>query len=83
MQITEPVDINTYNLTPEQEKQLGIMRLPSNLSIALDEMKKDPYVREVLGDHIFDKYVSAKEKEWALYNNAVHSWEIESYLAAY
>lgn len=83
MQIASPVDINTYNLTPEQEKELGILRLPSNLSIAIDEMRKDSYVREVLGDHIFDKYISAKEKEWALYNNAVHSWEIDSYLAAY
>ncbi len=78
-----PVDINTYNLSPEQERELGVQRLPSNLSLALDEMKKDPYIKEVLGEHIFARYISAKEAEWAAYNNIVHSWEIENYLTAY
>lgn len=83
MPIPSPVDINTYNLTPEQEKELGIQRLPSNLSLALEEMKKDSYIRDVLGEHIFNKYISAKEAEWANYNSVVHSWEIDNYLTAY
>lgn len=81
--IPSPVDINTYNLSPEQEKELGISRLPSNLWAALEEMKKDLYVKEVLGEHIFNKYISAKETEWASYNNTVHSWELDKYLSAY
>lgn len=83
MTIPSPVDINTYNLTPEQEKELGIQRLPSNLSLALDEMKKDSYIKDVLGEHIYNKYISAKEAEWATYNSVVHSWEIDNYLTAY
>ena len=83
LEIPSPVDINTYNLTPEQEKELKIQRLPSNLSLALEEMKKDTYVKDVLGEHIFNKYVSTKEAEWAAYNNEVHSWEIDNYLTAY
>ncbi|HEY5585106.1 MAG TPA: type I glutamate--ammonia ligase [Ruminiclostridium sp.] len=83
MVIPSPVDINTYNLTPEQEKELKIQRLPSNLSIALQEMKKDTYIKDVLGEHIFNKYVSTKEAEWTAYNNEVHSWEIDNYLTAY
>lgn len=83
LQIPAPVEINTYNLTPEQENELNIQRLPSNLSIALEEMKKDAYIKEVLGEHIFNKYVSAKELEWTKYNSTVHSWEIDNYLTAY
>jgi glutamine synthetase len=83
MIIPSPMDINTYNLTPEQEKELGVQRLPSNLSLALDEMKKDTYIKDVLGDHIFNKYILAKEAEWAAYNSIVHSWEIDNYLTAY
>lgn len=81
--IPAPVEINTYNLTAEQERELNIQRLPSNLSIALDEMKKDTYIKDVLGEHIFTKYISAKEAEWANYNSTVHSWEIDNYLSAY
>ena len=83
MVIPEPMDINTYNLTPEQEIEFGVERLPSNLSLALAEMKKDSYIKDVLGDHIFNKYISAKEAEWASYNSIVHSWEIDNYLTAY
>ena len=78
-----PVDINTYSLTPEKEKELGIRRLPSNLLLAIEEMKKDPYIKEVLGEHIYSKYIAAKEAEWASYNNYVHQWEIDNYLTAF
>ncbi len=83
LEIPEPVEINTYNLTPEQEKELKIQRLPSNLYLALEEMKKDTYIREVLGEHIYSKYISAKELEWTKYNSTVHPWEIDNYLTAY
>ncbi|MHB8062700.1 MAG: type I glutamate--ammonia ligase [Ruminiclostridium sp.] len=83
MVIPAPMDINTYNLTSEQEKELDIQRLPSNLALALEEMKKDAYIKDVLGEHIFNKYISAKEAEWASYNSIVHSWEIDNYLTAY
>lgn len=78
-----PVDINTYNLTLEQERELKIDRLPSNLSEALVEMEKDLYIKDVLGEHIFRKYISLKKLEWTSYNNAVHPWEIDNYLTAY
>ncbi|QNU67780.1 type I glutamate--ammonia ligase [Ruminiclostridium herbifermentans] len=83
MQIPLPVDINTYSLTAEKEKELGIQRLPSNLLLAIEEMKKDPYIKEVLGEHIYSKYIAAKEAEWAAYNNYVHQWEIDNYLTAF
>ncbi len=83
MEIPLPVDINTYSLTPEKEKELGIRRLPSNLLLAIEEMKKDPYIKEVLGEHIYSKYIAAKEAEWASYNNYVHQWEIDNYLTAF
>lgn len=83
MEIPLPIDINTYSLTPEKEMELGIKRLPSNLSLAIEEMKKDNYIKEVLGEHIYNKYISAKEAEWLAYNNCVHQWEIDNYLTAY
>lgn len=83
MEIPLPVDINTYSLTLEKEKELGIKRLPSNLLLAIEEMKKDSYIKEVLGEHIYSKYIAAKEAEWASYNSYVHQWEIDNYLTAF
>jgi glutamine synthetase len=36
-----------------------------------------------LGDHIFNKYLEAKEKEWESYNSDVHHWELDSYLSSF
>jgi glutamine synthetase len=37
----------------------------------------------VLGDHVYDSFLAAKEQEWQEYIAQVHEWEIERYLAAY
>ena len=50
---------------------------------ALDCLRKDAVLREVLGDHIFTHFLAAKEEVWADYNAAVHDWELERYLATY
>ena len=32
------------------------------------------------GEHIYDKYIEAKEAEWNDYRAAVTQWEIDEYL---
>ena len=81
--VPEPVNVNIYNLTAEQEKALDLDRLPTNLLMALEEMKKDPLIQATLGEHIFSKYLAAKALEWKAYDNMVHQWEIDNYLKAY
>lgn len=81
--LPEPININLYNLTAEQEDSLKLDRLPSNLLAALEEMKKDPLIQATLGEHIFTKYLEAKTLEWKAYDNSIHAWEIERYLKSY
>ena len=83
LKLAEPVKVNIYNLTPEQEENLKLDRLPSNLLVALEEMKKDPLMRSTLGEHIFNKYIAVKSLEWASYDNTIHTWEIDKYLKSY
>lgn len=83
MTLPSAVDFDICNLTSGQEKELGFDTLPTNLLFALQEMKKDDLVISVLGEHIFNKYLAAKEKEWEGYESFVHSWEIDRYLTAY
>jgi glutamine synthetase len=46
-------------------------------------MEKDPLVRDTLGEHIFNHYITAKRAEWHEYIASVHPWEHDRYLSLY
>ncbi|MCD8379575.1 MAG: type I glutamate--ammonia ligase [Lachnospiraceae bacterium] len=71
---------NVFNLTDEERAAKGIDVLPGTLKEALDALKQDEILKEALGEHVFHKYVEAKEKEWHDYNCQVSQWELEEYL---
>ena len=71
---------NIYHMTSEERKAKGILSLPGTLAEALYEMKKNPLIKKALGEHIFNEFVTAKDKEWDEYRTQVTSWEIENYL---
>jgi glutamine synthetase len=74
------VSANIYHMTSEERDKVGIDQLPSNLKEAIDELKKDNLMKEVLGEHIFNKYIELKEREWKEYSINVTNWEINKYL---
>lgn len=74
------VDLNIFEMTDEERLFYNIEALPATLIEAVEEMEKDPFIREVLGDHIFNKYVEAKKKEWDAYRTQVTQWELDEYL---
>jgi len=76
----EAVAANIYDIDLQGRKAAGIEALPEDLKKAVDEMKADPFIREVLGNHVFSKYVEAKEKEWYEYSTTVSQWELDRYL---
>ncbi len=75
-----PVYDNIFELTREEREKQGISNLPENLKDALKEMKKDPLMLTVLGQHTYNKYIFAKEKEWDAYRQYVSPWELDRYL---
>lgn len=81
--VPQAVDGNIYAMSAAERKKKKVEALPADLNEALIEMKKDGFVKKVLGDHLFEKYVEAKELEWQEYRKRVSGWEIDSYLAKY
>jgi glutamine synthetase len=79
----DPVDKNIFELTVRERRRYKVQALPRDLGEAVTEFTKSDLMRDVLGDHIFEHYVTAKEMEWQEYIAQVHDWEIERYLAAY
>lgn len=74
---------NIYEMTEEERNEEGIGSLPSSLEEAINEMKNSSFAEEVLGTHIFEKYIEAKNTEWENYKTRVTPWEIEQYLTKY
>ena len=75
-----PVSANVYEFDANEREKLGIESLPGDLNAAVAAMKADPFVRETLGDHVFSKYIEAKEREWYEYSTTVTEWESDRYL---
>ena len=79
----EPIDKNIWALSVRERRKYRIQELPRDLGEAISLFKRSAFIREALGDHVFQQFVNAKEQEWQEYIAQVHDWEIESYLAAY
>lgn len=80
LECPEGIDKNIFEMTEEEIKERNIERLPASLKEAIDEFEKDNFIKGVLGEHISNKYVEAKKKEWEEYVAEVSAWEIDQYL---
>ncbi len=83
LQPPDPVDDNIYEMGLEERIERNIGSLPGTLEVALDEMARSEFVREVLGSHVTDRFLAAKGMEWDDYRTKVHEWELNRYLGAY
>lgn len=77
------VDCNIFQMTEKERIESGIEEIPGTLIEAVSEMEKDPFMREVLGNHVYEKYITAKKQEWQDYRSQVTDWEINRYLNQY
>jgi glutamine synthetase len=74
-------DENIYALSKKEKKK--IEHLPTTLKEAINEAQADPFIREVLGDHVYDNYIAGKKAEWNEYRRQVSQWEIDRYMINY
>ena len=76
-------DYNVFGLSDEELKAAGIDCLPGSLKEAIEAAKADPFIKETLGDHVFNNYIEGKENEWDEYRTKVSQWEIDKYMVLY
>jgi glutamine synthetase len=79
----DPVDRNIWELSVRDRRKYKIAELPRDLGEAVDLMKRSAFIKQVLGDHVYQNFLAAKEQEWQDYIAQVHDWEIDQYLALY
>jgi glutamine synthetase len=80
LECADRVYINLYELSREEREAMGIENLPENLKDALKALKRNAVVLEALGEHVVEKFVEAKQKEWDDFRSSVTEWEIKKYL---
>jgi glutamine synthetase len=79
-ELPPPMEENLFELSPEEREERGIISLPENLGEAIRELAHSDLARQVLGPHIFDRYVQIKRREWDEYRVQVTPWELGKYL---
>lgn len=81
-QITPPAGINKniFEMGQEEIERQQIASLPADLNEAIQALKEDAFVQDVLGSYITGKYLTAKAAEWAQYRAHVSEWELNEYL---
>lgn len=78
-----PVEENLFDMEPHKRAALGVESLPETLGEAIHAFEKDEFIKKVLGDHIYSKYLEAKKREWREFRANVTDWEVQEYLYKY
>ena len=76
----EEMTENLYELTDAQRKERGIESLPGSLGEAIELTEQSQLVREVLGDHAFERFLWIKKNEWNDFRVQVTQYELEKLL---
>jgi glutamine synthetase len=74
--IEEPLERSPRSAESEPIADL----LPGTLAEALEGFAWDPVVRDALGQPIYERFLAAKEREWAEHSAHVSEWELRTYL---
>lgn len=79
----ESVDCDIYQMGEEERRKRGIEAIPGTLIEAVHDMEADDFIKDVLGGHVYEKYIEVKKEEWSRYRMQVTDWEINEYLNIY
>ncbi len=78
--LPEPVEQDIFEMDEKAREKAGITSLPGSLFEAIQLVSKSRLVRNALGDHIFEKFIENKKREWDAFRIHVSKYEIDTYL---
>ncbi len=75
-----PVEENVFEMTAAERAARGIEMLPGSLIEAIEVAEKSSFLREALGDHVFESLIANKRIEWERYRRHITDFELREYL---
>lgn len=76
----EPTEKDIFHMTPEERVHDGIQSMPESLGEALHHFRNSKLMKDILGEHIFENFITVKQREWDAFRSQVTTWELERYL---
>ena len=80
IKLADPVEEDLYKFDEAKLISKKIETLPSSLYEAIDELKNNRLIQEVLGEHLFKRYIDIKTREWNEFKMQVTQWEVDKYI---
>ncbi|MCL4341426.1 MAG: type I glutamate--ammonia ligase [Candidatus Thermoplasmatota archaeon] len=77
----DPVERDIFHMSHQERVKMGIDSLPESLGEALHHFKNSKLMKEILGEHIFDNFITVKQREWDSFRSYVTRWEVDRYLS--
>ncbi|MEG3225172.1 MAG: glutamine synthetase [Methanobacteriales archaeon Met13] len=77
--LPEPMELNLYELNEKERKEKGIETLPSTLEEAIWYAEKSEIVKETLGPHSFQRFITLKKNECKEFNRQLTDYELKKY----
>jgi len=77
LELPPSVEPNIYKMQQDEREAIGLGALPNNLYQAVTEMQQSELMRQTLGDHIFERFVTNKLNEWYEYREQVTQFELD------
>ena len=75
-----PIEEDIFDMGTKKRDEYGITNFPGTLYEAIGLTEKSELVKDILGDHIFNKFIENKKIECEQYNVHVSKYEIDRYL---
>lgn len=71
------VEENIFLMSEKDREKAGVERLPASLGDAIRIAEKSKFLREALGDHIFESLIENKKIEWDRYRGHISQYELK------
>jgi glutamine synthetase len=76
----EPMNVNMYELSPQEIRDRKVGVLPQSLKEAVDALEADEVVKQGIGNELAQEFITLKRMEWVEYSRHVSDWESKRYL---
>lgn len=73
-------DINVYDLSRKERREMGIEELPGSLRDALLALENDSLIQSCMGEALYTSFLRGEWAEWDEYRISISDWEIDHYL---
>jgi glutamine synthetase len=76
----QPMEKPLYDVTPAEQQERGIRRLPRTLIEAIEAFDADPLAKDVLGETMHGMFSQYKHDEWERFHQTVTEWDQKEYM---